>query len=138
MFALKPLVSRSRCLLPNPGQARLWAVLQVTFFGNLDAAELNLLVEDEIWGGGHGCFAHSHQAGPGPGAKSAPDEINKAFADLSDQGYRFARPARTVYWKKDDRTYWIQWTLKGDAAVLWAYDPIDKKAVEILQVREIQ
>ena len=37
----------------------------------------------------------------------------------------------------DKGTCWIQWTMKQPGtAVLWAYDPVDKKAVEILQVRE--
>jgi hypothetical protein len=100
----------------------------------VDAAELDLLVEDELGGGGHTCFAHDHTVDPG--ARSASDEVNTAFASLSDQGYRFARPARTVYWQNTESTYWIQWTVKDDAAVLWAYDPESGKAVEILQVRE--
>ena len=71
----------------------------------------------------------------GPGATSAPDEVNVAFGALLGDGYRFARPARSVLWK-DDATFWIQWTVKGDATVLWAYDPVEKNAVEILQVRD--
>ena len=67
--------------------------------------------------------------------QNPPDEVNVAFGELLKDGYRFARPARTVLWK-DDATYWIQWTAKADATVLWAYDPMAKKAVEILQVRD--
>ena len=51
-------------------------------------------------------------------------------------GYRFARPAREIYWKGTDANYWIQWTVKDNVSVLFAYDPVDKKAVEVLQVRE--
>ena len=101
----------------------------------VESAALNLLVEDELWGGeGCGCCA---VAGPvGPGARSAPGEVSAGFGNLFNQGYRFARPARTIKWKDDD-TYWIQWTLKSDGiAVLWAFDPSAKKAVEILQVRD--
>jgi hypothetical protein len=101
----------------------------------VDSAALNLLVEDELAGGGGcGCCAVVRQVGPG--ARSAPDKVNVGFGNLFNQGYRFARPARTVYWKKTDSTYWIQWTLKNDVAGLWAYDPVDEKVVEILQVRE--
>jgi hypothetical protein len=62
--------------------------------------------------------------------------VTLAFGNLTNQGYRYARPARTVHWKKTNTNYWIQWTLKNDMAALWAYDPEQKKAVEILQVRE--
>jgi hypothetical protein len=55
---------------------------------------------------------------------------------LADLGYRFARPARVVYWKNDESVYWIQWTVKDDAAILWAYDPDSREVVEVLQVRE--
>jgi hypothetical protein len=100
----------------------------------VDSTALNLLVEDELSGGGGcGCCAAARQVGPG--ARSAPDEVNAAFGALLGDGYRFARPARTVLWK-DDATYWIQWTVKGDATVLWAYDPKERKAVEVLQVRD--
>lgn len=74
--------------------------------------------------------------GIGPGAKRAPDAVNSAFGALLDRGYLFARPARTVYWKNTDATYWIQWTLKDDVAILFAYDPELEKVVEVLQVRE--
>jgi predicted amidohydrolase YtcJ len=100
----------------------------------IDTAELNLLVEDELGGGGHTCFVLDHTVRPG--ARLASDEVNKAFGSLSDQGYRYARPARTVYWKNTDSTYWIQWTVKDDAAILWAYDPETNEAVEVLQVRD--
>jgi hypothetical protein len=102
----------------------------------VDAAELNLLVEDEHWGGACTCFANARQAGIAPGARRAPEAVNKAFGSLLIRGYKFARPARTVYWKSTDATYWIQWALKDDAAVLWAYDPVEKKAVNILRVRD--
>jgi predicted amidohydrolase YtcJ len=99
----------------------------------VDAADLNLLIEDDF-GGGHYCFAIDVEVDPG--ARSAPDKINKAFTSLSDKGYRFLRPARTVFWKADNSTYWIQWTVKDDVAVLWAYDPVTDKVVEALRVRE--
>jgi hypothetical protein len=66
-----------------------------------------------------------------PGAASAPEEANQAFSALKLGGYRFARPARTVYWKTTDTTYWIQWTLRDIVAILWACDPVEKKAVKI-------
>jgi hypothetical protein len=99
----------------------------------VDATKLKLLVADELAVGCVCCVG-----GPqfGPGARSAPNEVNVAFGELLKDGYRFARPARTVLWN-DDATYWIQWTLKSyDTTVLWAYDPVAKKAVEILQVRD--
>jgi len=72
----------------------------------------------------------------GPGATNAPDEVNAAFAKLFNDGYRFARHAREIKWKDED-TFWIQWTLKQPGtAVLWAYEPSAKRAVEVLQVRE--
>jgi predicted amidohydrolase YtcJ len=51
------------------------------------------------------------------------------------QGHRFARPAQTVFWRNTDATYWIQWTVKNDVAVLWANDHDASEAVEILRVR---
>ncbi len=99
----------------------------------VDAADLDLLVEDKL-AGGRSCFAHGHTIDPG--ALSAPAEVNNAFAALSDRGHRFARPARTVYWKNTETTYWIQWTIKDDAAVLWAYDPETSEVVEVLRVRD--
>lgn len=102
----------------------------------VDAAELNLLVEDELYGGGCGCFGQIRPHQDHPGAASAPEEVNLAFGALSLKGYHFARPAREIYWKNTDSKYWIQWTLKDDATVLWAYDPEAKNAVEILKVRE--
>lgn len=100
----------------------------------VDAAELSLLVEDELGGGGHSCFVLDHTVDPG--ARSATDKVNSAFASLSDRGYQFARPAHTIYCKSTDGTYWIQWTVKDDAAVLWAYDPQTSAVVEVLRVRE--
>jgi len=99
----------------------------------IDAAELNLLVEDD-WGGGHQCFSHDREVKPG--AKMAPAEINDAFAILSEKGYEYVRPARTVYWKNTDSVYWIQWTTKEDVVTLWAFDPELEKVVEVLQVNE--
>ena len=103
----------------------------------VDAAKLNLLVQDELYGGGGcGCLAGARPHMVGPGSITAPGEVNDAFAALFKKGYRFARPARTVKWKEEG-TYWIQWTLEQPGtAVLWAYDPVTKKAVEILQVRD--
>lgn len=101
----------------------------------VDSAALNLLVEDELWGGG-GCGCCALMQRVGPGATSAPDEVNVAFGALLNDGYRFARPARQIAWKEEGK-HWIQWTLqKPGTAVLWAYDPDAKTAVEILQVRD--
>ena len=98
----------------------------------IDAAELNLLLEDEL--SSHSCVIHTLEVEPG--ARMASDEINQAFATLKDKEYRFLVPARTVLWKSDDTTYWIQWTVKDETKVLWAYDPELKKVVEVLQVRD--
>ena len=101
----------------------------------VDAAELNLLIEDELY---FSRVCRCSGAAPhtiGPGASSAPDEVNKAFASLIDKGYRYARPARQIKWK-DEGEFWIQWTLKNPGtAVLCAYDPDAQSAVEVLQVR---
>ena len=102
----------------------------------IDATELNLLVDDELWGGSCSCFGEARNAGIPAGAKRAPTEVNEAFASLAEQGYAFARAARTVYWKSTDTTYWIQWTLKDDVAVLFAHDPATKQAIEVLRVRD--
>lgn len=48
----------------------------------------------------------------------------------------FQKSRTQIHWAKTNSDYWIQWTVKDDAAVLWAYDPEAKKAVEVLQVRE--
>jgi hypothetical protein len=101
----------------------------------IDAAELNLLVEKDLaCSTTCRCFPVA-DVQVLPGAISAPNEVNKAFGTLLEQGYRFARPARQIEWKGQGK-YWIQWTLKSDGtAVLWAYDPDANEAVEILQVR---
>ena len=102
----------------------------------VDAAELNLLVTHQFALGGCRCFGLSPNLIE-PGSNRAPEEVNEAFAALPKDGYyRFVRPARTVRWKKDGHAYWIQWTIKDDVAVLWAYDPEERKAVEVLQVRK--
>jgi len=62
--------------------------------------------------------------------------VNQAFATLSGRDYRFVRPARKIHWKQNGEDYWIQWTMKDDTAVLWAYDPETKKAIEVLQIRD--
>jgi hypothetical protein len=100
----------------------------------VDVADLNVLVANELGGGGHRCFAADHAVDPG--APSAPPTVNRAFASLAEQGHRYVRPARTVYWRNTDSTYWFQWTVKGDVAALWAYDPVEREVVEVLQVRE--
>ncbi len=103
----------------------------------IDVEALNLLVQSEINRGGSPiCGDQDKNDAPSDVNVFAPDEVNKTFAVLPGKGYKFARPAREIYWKKDDKNYWIQWTLKDKVAVLWAYDPEAKKAVEILQVRD--
>lgn len=102
----------------------------------IDINHLNLLVLDELQGFSVCNEDDKEYLKADAGSQFAPDEVNKAFAVLAKQGYDYASPARGVYWKNTDSTYWIQWTLKDDAAILWAYDPETRKAVEILQVRE--
>uniref|UniRef100_UPI003D0F7550 amidohydrolase family protein n=1 Tax=Vibrio sp. TaxID=678 RepID=UPI003D0F7550 len=104
----------------------------------VDVKLLNLLVKDEMSGGMRVCGDQQVNNDPASHAGSpfAPDEVNMAFASLLKQGYIYARPARAIYWKNTNSNYWIQWTLKDDVSVLWAYDPEQNKAVEILQVRE--
>jgi len=97
---------------------------------------LNLLVRDEQVGFPICAPDEDHRLEPGPGSDFAPDQLAKAFAALASKGYARARAARAIYWKNTGDTYWIQWTLEDDAAVLWANDPDAGKAVEVLQVRE--
>jgi predicted amidohydrolase YtcJ len=105
----------------------------------IDVDQLNLLVTDEL----HGAFNNpwcndvNDAYGPDEGAlRFVRKEAKAAFGELPDQGHTFARPARAIHWEKDGQTYWILWTLKDDAAVLWAYDPEARKAVEVLRVRD--
>jgi predicted amidohydrolase YtcJ len=103
----------------------------------IDVKALNLLVQSEINRGGSPiCGERDKNDAPSDVNVFAPDEVNKAFAGLPGKGYNFARPARAIYWKQDDKNCWIQWTVKDKVAVLWAYDPEAKKAVEILQVSD--
>ncbi len=99
----------------------------------VDAADLDLLVKREL-PGGRCCVVHDHSVPAG--AKSAPPEVNEAFAGLAAQGHRYARPAQTVFWRNTDSSHWIQFTVKDDATVLWAYDPDASEVVEILRVRD--
>jgi len=104
----------------------------------IDIEKLNLLVIDELHGDFYTVCKHGEDQYLHPEAalRFVPEDVKKAFGGLPDQGYEFARPARAIHWGKDGQTYWILWTLKDDAAVLWAYDPEAGKAVEVLQVRE--
>jgi hypothetical protein len=43
--------------------------------------------------------------------------------------------ARLVYWKKTDKSYWIQWPMKDGAAVLWTHDRAVEKAVKVRVVQ---
>jgi len=105
----------------------------------IDIEQLNLLVTDELhqafndpW-----CKGEDDPYCPDEGALHfVPKDARAAFSKLPDQGYIFARAARAIHWKNDEQTYWILWTLKDKAAILWAYDPEVKKAVEILQVKD--
>jgi len=104
----------------------------------IDIEQLNLLVTDELQGAFNPwCGDVNHASDRNDRALHfVPADAKAAFSELPDQGYTFARPARAIHWEKDGQTYWILWTLTDDAAVLWAYDPQDRKAVEILQVRD--
>jgi predicted amidohydrolase YtcJ len=104
----------------------------------IDIEQLNLLVTDELQGAFNPWCGHlNHPYNRDDRAlRFVPADAKAAFSKLPRQGYTFARPARAIHWKKDGQTYWILWTLKDDAAVLWAYDPEVGKAVEILQVRD--
>lgn len=104
----------------------------------IDIKNLNLLVQDEMEHGYSLCGHHELKKDPERQTDDyfVPDEVYKAFVSLPEKGYMFARPARAIYWAKDKKTYWIQWTLKDNVAVLWAYDPEVSKAVEILEVRD--
>ena len=99
----------------------------------IDAADLDLLIDDDIHGG-HKCFANLEPVTAG--APNAPTEVNAAFENLEEMGYQFARTARKIYWKNTNSDYWIQWTLKNEVPVLWAYDPEIKEVVEVLRIKE--
>ncbi len=102
----------------------------------VDAAELDVLVSQEV--GMMSAFCGAPATPIGPGAKEAPQAVNKAFADLAKSAQRFVRPAREIYSKNADAHYWIQWTRTQDdeGAILWAYDPGLKRVVEVLRVSE--
>jgi len=102
----------------------------------VDAADLNLLVEDELDRVSRGCLGESVSHDIHPGAPTTPEAITLAFGTLSEKGYRYARPAREIYWENTDSNYWIQWTIKDDVDILFAYDPDGQKVVEVLRVRE--
>jgi predicted amidohydrolase YtcJ len=102
----------------------------------IDIAKLNLLVKEDKMIGFSVCDAEQEHTGYiEPGSHFAPEEVNKAFSVLLDKDFFYLKPARSIYWEKDNQNYWIQWTAKDDVRVLWAFDPELNKAVEILQVR---
>jgi len=96
---------------------------------------LNLLVVEElqrmpVCGGVHDVVVT-------PGSEFAPDEVSQAFGAIPhDKFDRFVTSARKIHWAPHNADYWIQWTIKDDAATLWAYDPDAGRAVEVLEVRE--
>ena len=101
------------------------------------AAELDLIIQKDLaWGAKGQCFPGAGHSSIGPGSKNAPEVVNRAFGALESKGFKYARHAREIEWKKDNTKYWIQWTLKDDIAVLWAFDPEVNKAVEVLRLRE--
>jgi len=101
----------------------------------VDKERLNLLVLEESQG--IPICGDLHETEVSPGSKFAPEEVSKAFGAIpGNRVDRFARPARMIHWEPDDADYWIQWTIKGETATLWAFDPEAGKAVEVLQVRE--
>jgi len=102
----------------------------------VDIKNLNLLVSEEMQGPDICEDIQIYEEDFGPGSNFAPEKVKKAFSALTGEGYYFLNPARAIYWAQDDTNYWIQWTRKGDVAVLWAYDPEAGKAVEVLQVKE--
>jgi len=103
----------------------------------VDAAELDIIIQKDLaWGAKGQCFPGADHSSIGPGSKNAPEVVNRAFGALELRGFQFARHAREIEWKKDNKKYWVQWTVKDDAAILWAYDPDTSKVVEVLQVRE--
>ncbi len=104
----------------------------------IDIEQLNLLVTDELHHGFNNpwCKHVGETHSPDEGALHfVPEDVRAAFSKLPDQGYTFARAARAIHWT-DGQTYWIIWTLKDVAAVLWAYDPEAGKDVEILRVTD--
>jgi len=102
----------------------------------IDIKNLNLLVSEELPGPDICEEVPLYEEQLGAGSRFAPARVNKAFSALAKRGYYFLSPARAIYWAQDDTNYWIQWTRKDDAAILWAFDPKANKAVEVLQVRE--
>ncbi len=102
----------------------------------IDIKNLNLLVSEELPGPDICEEVPLYEDQLGAGSRFAPARVNKAFFALAKRGYYFLSPARAIYWAQDDTNYWIQWTRKDDAAILWAFDPKANKAVEVLQVRE--
>jgi hypothetical protein len=90
----------------------------------VDAAELDLIIQKDLaWGAKGQCFPGADHSSIGPGSKNAPEVVNRAFGALESKGFEYARHAREIEWKKDNTKYWIQWTVKDDTAILWAYDP---------------
>jgi len=100
----------------------------------LDSVELNLLVANELAPVSKRSCGIPHDLSPE--RSNAPDAVKQAFGALTFTGFRLARPTRKILWKGDGEEYWIQWTQKGEEVVLWAYDNVDRKAVEVLRVRE--
>ncbi len=102
----------------------------------IDIKNLNLLVSEEMLGPDICEEKSFHNEEFGPGSRFAPEEVNNAFTNLENEGYSFLRPARAIFWEKDNMNFWIQWTQKDDTTVLYAYDPEVDKAVEVLKVME--
>lgn len=98
----------------------------------VDAADLNLLLHTEDFGGGHKCIVDNLNP-IAAGNPQAPTAINNAFALLEDAESDFLAPATQIEWK--DENYWIQWLEKNGAKSLWACDPVEEKAIEILKIK---
>jgi hypothetical protein len=102
----------------------------------VDVADLEIFIEDDLRYGTESRHLHGMEAEISAGNVSAPTNVNKAFAALEADGYRFARPARQIQLPKVGSGFWIQWTVKDDITTLWAFDPSAGAVVEVLRVLE--
>lgn len=100
----------------------------------IDEADIDLLIDNDSWSGGRSWIEHDLTIEAG--AVNAPDDVNKAFATLSAKGFEYIQSARSVFWQQTEQYYWIQWTMRDEIAVLWAFDPELQAVVGVLQIKE--
>jgi predicted amidohydrolase YtcJ len=94
-------------------------------------SNLNILVNEMQWTS-HQCLV-PHKQEINFGSYLAKKEINTAFSKLGNDLYKPHSNAFIVEWENE--YFWIQWMTKNGKMSLWAYENVDEKVIQILEIK---